>query len=621
MDKPSNLGELYEELKKYHSLKIEHQRHAHDMYSQDVTWARPLVPRDIPIFATSTPTELVDQIADQIRTDEPIVNFRPYANNEKARSHRTRMRRWGEKRLEDDREHAEIDPYGQASKDLPLRGEAVIKRLHNPDVPNEPMLSDYSTRERFEHEHDIWEHRAATLDPLLPARSIDPLDIFIPPNSAWPLPYVIEYQQRRQVDMWRGYPGWKAEQQTRNRAKFANGWRIIPGMGGLSQKDMDNPAREVQWLEYWSEDWYIVEVDGITVIDKRNPYGITPYCHSYSGYGRVDHSGSSADKAVGIIDKLRGELEAEVIARSFQFAAAQYYVFKRLLVPQGRANSVADQMAAGSVIEYESDPDEIQWLDSPQLSDSVNELLAQATSKINQRVNPVQRGAPGRALESGVQEAIALIQASTGITDPAYAINRLASQSLEIAARQMKALNLSVNIAAGELENDEIERGMKVDAADGDFDYPDYFEVEFKAFDPVEDTRRQEAGARLRRDKSISRETYQLKYLNNVVDDPEEENIQILFEDAQEAWVSSQDFQLWAVQQHMGQQSVAAAPDTSSGVSDAGIAVLGNGTQSGVTQNLLAQVGGRVNNPLQGVNAILNRATGLGQNARTAVAP
>lgn len=612
---------LKNQLEDVHSEKLKQQDLWTRLYYQDVSWLRPQVPNDIAIFPSSTPTDIIDTVSDRMRTDEPQIHVQLHSSTERARREQTLVRRWAEEVIRLDRTYAEQSAYSQASIDIPLVGEAVIKRLHNPNIPPEPLRSEFGSEEEFNAEHSNWESRMALISPLLPARALDPMNVFIPPNSTWPFPYVIEYQQRRQVQMWEDYPDFQAQQVDANKRRLAS-----LGRRRLSAQDIDNPAREITWLEYWSEDEYIVEADSLELIRKRNPYGVVPYCHVYSGLGRNDKTNNSARKASGILGKLLGEVQGEIEMRTLLFAATRYYIFQRLKVPEGEGNRVAAQMQAGSVIEYQGDPNSIQWLESPQLSPEVSRALADLDSKITKRVNPIGRGAPNRDVNSGVQEALATINSDTSLLKMSNAVNRLATQSIQLAAMQMKALGLSQTVVTG-LEANGVGRERIIDATKGHLDRVGSISIEFKAIDPIEDARRQQQGQRLFEGGGITQKRLWTSFLDGIIDDPEDEQIQKDAEDAIAAWKNSPEFAQWSVQQFMAEQqkerqsAELAAPPAGGG----SLASQVQAAQAGAGQ--LAELGGDATaiagqrNPTAGiaeqVQQALSQAGGVTQNAAT----
>ena len=541
--KPDDLQTLYQSLRTYHNIKRGHQEHEDSLYDQDTSWARATVPDDIPIFQSSLATDVVDQIGDQLRTDEPMVNVRATGNSEEARKLVTLLTRWALRDIRNSQERGEVDPYSQAGRDLPLRGEAVVKRMHNSDLSLKPVRTDFDSDEKHEEAVSKWEDEMRNSWPLLPARPIDPLNIFLPPNATWPFPYIVEIQKRRQIDICEMYSEWKGA--------VAN--KKVPSLQRkLNAKEIANPLREVELIHFWSESHHIVEADGVEIVSMKNPYGFVPYCHAYSGLGRNDTNSGSEQKAVGILRKMIGELEADVMLRTITFSLAQYYVFPRVLVPEGRAEKVAKQMRVRGILEYENRPDEIRWLESPPVPPQVSEFLGQGHHAIARRVNPVQRGLPITPATSGVHEAIELVQSDTALGDIRNALNQIVTQSVITAARIMKALDLSANVIGG-ADSEERLQDRIIDAEKKHFDHP-AFEVEFKAIDPVEDTRQQQAGLRLYEGRAISKRTYHEKFLTRIVDDPEEEGIQDMLEKAEEAWISSEEFRAWAVRQYMGDQ-------------------------------------------------------------------
>ncbi len=571
---------LMNQLREYHSEKRGNQVWDDDFYEQRVEKvARKYVPSDIPIFQSSLSTDVVDTVSDSLRTDEPVVNFRvsmppekeleegeePGEEEAKIEAHRVLMVRWGDQLMRYDREMADMDAYSEFGRNEALRGEGIIKRLHNSEIPEKPVRTDFGETEDFNVATRKWKAEMATFSPLLPARPIDPLNIYLPPNAVYPLPYIIEYQIRRQIDLWEDYPEWRGE--------VANKLFPIPNKSpkALTGTELDDPTREVMWLEFWSESHYIVHADGVEVIKKKNPYGFVPYINYYSGLGRTDERGSTAKKAASILSKIRGEIESEIVLKTIMFELAKLYVFPRLLVPEGEEDRVAKSMGARGIVPYgEGGPESIKWLESPPLNATVGQFLAQAQTAISKRVNPIQRGMGEQDSEFGVLEALRLGQATKGIQDIANNLNRAGSASLNMAARMMFVLDLEMNVQGNAKTNDT---DQKVTGSD----FTDFnFEVEFKAVDPVEETRLQQAGMVLFRGGAMSLDTNHRKFLAAVVDDPEEEADKMMEERVREAWYSSPEFIQYAVQVHQATLAATEADAGTAGIEESLGATNGN---------------------------------------------
>jgi len=83
--------------------------------------------------------------------------------------------------------------------------------------------------------------------------------------------------------------------------------------------------------------------------------------------------------------------------------------------------------------------------------------------------------------------------------------------------------------------------------------------VVFEAIDPVEQTRKQQAGMVLFRGGAISRRTLQTEYLSDVVRDPVMEDTRMGVEAAESAFFGSPEFMQWAVAKYQAIQQEDAA--------------------------------------------------------------
>ena len=153
-------------------------------------------------------------------------------------------------------------------------------------------------------------------------RAIDPIAVFPAPEDRRPLSYIIEKQERTAGEIKLDYPEW------------------------VDTDSKNNPARRVEWLEYWDSDEYIVEVEGQNVIHKDNPYGFVPYIYEYSGMGRRHHSNDPAHLAIGVLTNIMGELEEEVRLKTAISVQTQMHVFPPILTTDD-PQTVAEQFGVG----------------------------------------------------------------------------------------------------------------------------------------------------------------------------------------------------------------------------------------------------------------------------------
>jgi hypothetical protein len=538
---PQDIAVLRENLSKTHGDKRNEQEWDADLYNQNPNRVRQYLPSDVPIYQSSLATEVVDEVSDSLRTDAPVIRYRPRSRGRDAENerHRARMTTWGYERLKFDQAYADIDPYNQAGLDLALRGEAILKVLHNADFPLKPTRDEFPTRSVYDDALADWRTETSTISPLLPTQALDPLGVYTPPDAGCPLSYIVQYQVRRQIDMWEQYPDWK--EGVKNKV-----YSFGVDERAMNVDELNDPVREVEWLECWTESHYIIWVGGVEVIRKPNPYGFVPYAHVYSGLGRSDVRGNTAEKAASILSKVRGEIEAEIVGKTIKFELAKLYVFPRIMVPRGTADDIADSLRARGIIEYEPDmgPDSIKWLDSPPINTSVAEFMDSVERAIAKRVNPIMRGMAEQESDFGVLEALRLGQATKGIQQIATNLNRLSSNTLNIAASIVQAMNFDYE-----------------DMRKDDFVEP-HFEIEFKAIDPVEETRRHMAGLALyRADRAITKRTLRKEFLDGVITNIEDEEEQEMTERAEEAFYASDAFQQYAIETYTAERQEEMARD------------------------------------------------------------
>ena len=221
------------------------------------------VPYEIRIFESATGSNIIDAFRNQIRTDQPTVLYRPHSRAKAAETHALLMQRWGMAQLRKERVMSRIDPTLVCAFHLLLRGAACKKII----ADNEKVWKMPSGRKDSAKYMD-WEYQARQEWPFV-TRAIDPLGVLPAPNDRRPLDYIIEKQARTAGEIKRKYPEW-------------------------TDKDHGhNPARRVEWLEFWSDDQYICTADGHEVFSRENPYGFVPYiCLLYTSPSPRDRTRS-----------------------------------------------------------------------------------------------------------------------------------------------------------------------------------------------------------------------------------------------------------------------------------------------------------------------------------------
>ena len=459
------------------------------------------LPENITVHKSSKSTQIVDNLRDQIRVDEPVVVYRERSPKQRDQEHKALLEQWGQNVLLQISQSGMIDPLGQAPHDLILRGAACVKIIVCEDSLDDKP-SKVSKR--------AWESEMSH-KPHFIIKPVDPLNCFPSPGNN--LTYMVEKQKRRVIDIRESYPHWKD-----------------PKAVKLSKNLVDNPLREVDWVEYWSREEYIVEADGDRIIDKPNPYGIIPYVYRYSGLGRYNEDGNPKHLAVGILQGIQGELEAEIEVKTAMRAAWQYHVFPRLLTTDD-PSQVAQQFqkGPGAVIKHapERPP---QWLDSPPPNQHMMEFLGSIEESIRRTIPAALME---RQADAGIHQAMLIGQALKIISPIKKALNSMGTELLNKLSHLMAWFELSMSVQGPRMGSTE--RTVK----GKDFTHHQ-FEVTFEATDPSEDDRRMLSALAVKREPGlISRATYRERFLKGVIPNGEEEEEKIMAEQVVDQLVQS----------------------------------------------------------------------------------
>lgn len=485
--------EIQANLERFYGRAHRAMERADKMHNQDFSGLID-VPYEIRVFLSSTAANIIDGYRNQIRTNEPTVNFQPSSHTRAAERHATMMKKWGYGMLERERLRGAIDPNLQCGFDLLLRGAACKKVVVDVDNMMEPMPKKNS--KAFKD----WEVRAMNCWPYM-SRAIDPLSVFPAPGDYKPLPFMIEKQRRPAAQMWAQYPEWRDPKR--------------------ESKEGQNPARLVTWLEYWSKDEYIVEADGEVVFEKENPYGFVPYIFEWSGLGRAHSDADPSHLAVGILTHILGELEEEVRLKTAISVQTQMHVFPPILTTED-PRKVAAQfgLGPGKVIRHPPGQPP-QYMNYPAPNENLYRFLGAIQENISRIASSALSGGRDPGVQYGVLQAQMVGQALTTIAPIRATLDGIASQTVNMMGSMARKMDLHMSVR-GTME--VVEEPFSVSGAD--FDHMS-FEVTFEAVDPAENDRALMVGEALRRAGDISQRTFWEKYLKHVIADPDQEYINL----------------------------------------------------------------------------------------------
>ena len=148
-----DITERHAELERYYSRAHRLMERADRMHNQDFSNLID-VPYEIRIFLSSTASNIVDGYRNQIRTNEPTVNFQPAGITKASEKHGILMQKWGYGMLAQERLRGAIDPNLQCGFDLLLRGAACKKVVVDVDNMMEKPPKKNSAK------YKEWEMRA-----------------------------------------------------------------------------------------------------------------------------------------------------------------------------------------------------------------------------------------------------------------------------------------------------------------------------------------------------------------------------------------------------------------------------------------------------------------------------
>jgi hypothetical protein len=507
LKKPQNLSDLHRRLEKVYSGFHQDVKTARSIYRKEFK-NLPKLPAGVAIHRPSTGRNLADNLADQIRTDNPLVAFQERSTTHKHLQHKDLMQKWGQYIVDHLNEHTLIDPMEQVKKDLLVDAAACVKYTVNNDLlPKTPKRSDFKSNKAYEDALKEWNLADANTW-AWDTRPIDILQVFPAPGRNSNPPFFLEVRKRFAYEVEQDYDG--GEDEVGNKRPM---W-----------KDTGSDLmRSVTVLEYWDKDHYMMEIEGTTIYDKPNPYGVVPYAWSYNGLGRLDVSGDPRYYGESIFLPILGELEAEVRIKTAQDAQWQFHVFPRLITTLSPAAARSQFMKGpGAIIQIADMTQAPKWLEVQAPNPQMAGFLMEVKGTIAQRFPPqLTQRSPG--VDAGIHQALLLGQALKPLLPIKQALNRIATKMLNGMAQQMIALEMKTNVFSTKRDSEK-----ESTVSWRDFTHLN-FEVKYEATDPAEDQRKLLTGlALLRVPGLLSRRTFRSTFAEQLK----------LSNDDEEKWVA-----------------------------------------------------------------------------------
>lgn len=499
--KRSMVQEKYEERRGFYSGAHAQMRRADRIYHQHFDGLVD-VPYDVRIFQSSTAANIVEGFRNQIRTSEPTVDFRPSGPSVAAEKHAILMQKVGYGFIRREREFSVLDPNIQLGADLLLRGAACKRILVNVDE----MMEDPPSRKGSDA-YKRWEDRAMRSWPFQ-SMAIDPLSVFPHPGQKKPSPSMIERQTRYAGQVEADYPHWR----------------------NPHYKSETSP---VEVLIYYTDTEYYMDVDGDVVDAKENPYGFVPYIFEWSGMGRNHADADPAHLAVGILTSIMGELEEEVRLKTAISVQTQMHVFPPILTVED-AQKVAKEFGVGPGKVIRHPPGHPpQYMEYPPPNENMYRFLEVIHENISRVQSRALSGGRDPGVRYGVLQAQQIGQALTAIAPILSTLDVMATRSLNMMAALARAMDVHMVVGG---TKEEAEAPIRVSGKD--FTHLNY-DVTFEAVDPAENDRALLVGESLRRAGDISRRTLWKKYAKHVVEDPDEEDAELMAEKTIEMLIAS----------------------------------------------------------------------------------
>jgi hypothetical protein len=512
-NKPKSLGPIFEKMRRHYHKAHQEMEELDKLYQLEGGDVQMHLPEGVPMHIPATPANIVDGLIVQLPIDRPTVTLPSHTKTEQAQS--IKMQAWGQDRLRHIRESGEFNVFENLKAHLMVRGAACGKiiidetRLPDPPDPDSPNL---------EEELKLFNQRKASVEPFV-MRPVDPLTVFPAPGNTKDLKFVLEHQIRN-ISSMDEYTDWTDPE----------GRKMMEAHRSDRAED---PSRQVRWLEHWSaplivdgeqidEGWYTIEVDGEIVSQVPNPYMLVPYVFDYSGLGVPHHDGDPKHLAVGILSKIKGELNAEIRIKTAWDAQWQYHVFPTWMV-RNNAKRAASMLrkGPGRIIEWgplgDVKPELMQT--KPPDANMIT-FLQKVEASMAKYVAPSLAGDDNS--EFGILSSIRIGQQLKTIEPIWKNLNGLGGRALSLMAKMAHNRDLSFKVRTGSRDTEGTLKG-------DDFKRYD-FAVDFERIDPAEDQRNLLIGQSLLEKAQITYQTFARKFAKTTIDDPDQEEEDLMVE-------------------------------------------------------------------------------------------
>ena len=462
-------------------IKAQNRKMYEDMHSAERAYDGDIdlgivLPAGAPSHIPSRAMAKCDGAAAHIISDFPRVDIRTPGVGSRAVKRQELLREACTYALEQLTATSEENVWSEAKFDLVLLGSACIKVVFDEDSwpdPPERGASDADLEEWRKERRSAWPFDTFT---------VHPGSVQVSPDRSWPHKFVIETQKRTAVDMWTRYPHWRDPQ----------------------AKDK-NPAREIQWVEYWDDINYIAWGDGVEVFRKSNTHKCPPYIWVGVTRGR---RGLGAKGILG--GAVMSQVRAEARLMTLLDLLWQLDVFPRLLANKDEASSLQDSWntGPGGILPVErvaGDDKSVEWLDMPQLNAAMFQFLPMVQQSIEDATyNPALMGDRPTGVDYGVHQAMLIGQARQALHPFVSALNRLGSMWVNMILRYMDTiLDESIQLPSGaRLDNSDIDGFYQA-------------RVVFEAVSQEEDDRRVSLGLQVLNAEAESHRTVLSKYFKH----------------------------------------------------------------------------------------------------------
>lgn len=373
--------------------------------------------------------------------------------------------------------------WKQAAKHMMLYGYAVVEdAIHSESLRSsrdKPKKRRSENPDDFDIRMQVWQNRKKTLMPFR-TRAPHPSQVLLDPYQKEPS-VALKLTRRTHQELYEITRARLNPDGTRNGGKPRRSHMEVN-----LWEDRTNPFDFEDGVEYWTEWWHALVVNGSLLFKEPNDWHMMNFSHAFSGFGQESTHGTEGsdpnpkELAVGLLNPILPVLKAHAQAVSGMHNALMWNTWLRRFTTED-ASEIAVQLSRDDIIEV-SAPGTMWIEDAPAFSRWMFEAMGTLDKDIEfGTFSRSQAGIRQQGVGTVGQQAILDTASGRKFIAPTAQLQHLATVSASHIMQFIQTLDLEIRV-----EGTELNKSMIM----GDYSN----KVTFEVIDPVIQMQLQELG-------------------------------------------------------------------------------------------------------------------------------